>query len=403
MSKAEGAGAPRLERPPSNLGPQTQLTLIVTFISVTGVSYLSVPSASVPLLLVTSMSLVLKQSFVSGLLLDLPGTAVLSHDVEPGDGGAVRRRVVDWTGVVYDDRTELDHACLSCAVRGDLVPTIAQLAQDGRWAQLVVALPVGAEPQPVVALLEPALKGSGCGPAALAAVVSLVNPSRLVDDLFGADLMAERGLAMGEKDRRAVGEALAHQMEGADVVATGSEAQGREAVLLQHLAPLRAQVRSWNELDGADLLQRRFNWDKFHQRSDPLLVAPAATDDDEGVWTLDLMSVRPFHPARLRERIEELGLGSFRSRGRFWLPTRPRTVCAWDGAGGQLSIGNAGSWASSRPSTRLVVTGIDPAERQRVAAAFDEVLVTPGELAAIDWTSTYDSFGAWLDAYSTAA
>ncbi|NED95650.1 cobalamin biosynthesis protein CobW [Phytoactinopolyspora alkaliphila] len=42
-------------------------------------------------------------------------------------------------------------------------------------------------------------------------------------------------------------------------------------------------------------------------------------------------------PGRLMRSIEQLGTGRVRARGRFWLPTRPQTLCLWDGAGGQSS------------------------------------------------------------------
>jgi G3E family GTPase len=118
--------------------------------------------------------------------------------------------------------------------------------------------------------------------------------------------------------------------------------------------------------------------------------------DADGVWTLDLRSWRPLHPERLRHRIGDLGGGARRSRGRFWLPTRPSTTCCWDGAGGQLSIGSVGPWLGNQPSTRLVVTGID--DPSRVEAAFDEVLLSDAELAKglSRWQGTDDGFDPWL-------
>lgn len=353
----------------------------------------------VPVLVVASIDLVARDSFVSGLLLDLPRAAAVSHDFDPAaEGGGLRRVVLDRDGVRYDDRRQLDHACLSCAVREDLVPSIAQLAGDGRWHQLVVALPVSADPQTVVALLHHEIAQARCGPVALAGVVTLVDPATLTDDLFGDDLLADRGLALGDVDRRAVGEALARQIECADLVATTAEASGLPATLLQHLTGPSVAAVGWNHLDGGELMAGRLDRDSFERRTNPLqLRRPVARTDGE-VWTLDLASARPFHPDRLLERIEDLGRGAFRARGHFWLPTRPDALCVWDGSGGQLSIGRAGSWGRSRPSTRLVVTGLDPADRTRVATTFRDVLLTQAEaVAATSWVGQQDGFEPWLD------
>lgn len=362
-------------------------------------------TAEVPILVVAAIDLIARQSFTSGLLLDLPDAVVVTHDLDGTvDGGGVRRLVTDRDGVRYDDHQALDHACLSCAVREDLVPTLHQLAEDGRWQQIVVALPVSADPATVVALLQHEIGQGRCGRAQLAGTVGLVDPATLVEDLFGDDLLAERGLALGAADRRSVGEVLARQIESADLVATSTSVEGTPATLLQHLSMSLESPTSWNHLDGNELMRRRLDPAAFQRRTDPLHIRPDAARTDPDVWTLDLTSSRAFHPGRLQERIEDLGRGAFRARGHFWLPTRPHALCVWDGGGGQLSIGRAGSWHSRRPSTRLVVTGVHPADRARVADAFGDVLLTATETAAAkSWVGHSDGFEPWLDEHSTAA
>ena len=64
------------------------------------------------------------------------------------------------------------------------------------------------------------------------------------------------------------------------------------------------------------------------------------------------------------EYIEVLGGGPRRSRGCFWLPTRPSTVGVWEGAGGQLSVGSGVPWGMKAPLTRIVVTGLESESRR---------------------------------------
>jgi hypothetical protein len=85
------------------------------------------------------------------------------------------------------------------------------------------------------------------------------------------------------------------------------------------------------------------------------------------------------------------------------VPTRPGHACAWDGAGGQLSIGTIGPWpAGRRPGTRIVVTGTQEAHRSRtpqeLRAVFDAVLADDAELARGPgwWAGRPDGLDPWL-------
>lgn len=88
-----------------------------------------------------------------------------------------------------------------------------------------------------------------------------------------------------------------------------------------------------------------------------------------------------------------------RSRGCFWLPTRPGNACVWDRAGAQLSLGNGGDWGQRRPTTSLVFTGIAP-ERAALIDAFDAVLLTPQEEGRghSAWLGRDDGLDPWLGA-----
>ncbi len=203
-------------------------------------------------------------------------------------------------------------------------------------------------------------------------------------------------MALAADDERAVGEVLVRQVEGADVVVVDDEPDSTAEVLLDHLTP--ARTMRLHELDVAALLEPRDREDVLH-RGDPLSASASEAESREGVWTLQLESWRPFHPDRLRENLEALGGRPGRSRGVFWLPTRPDVVCQWEGAGGQLSLGNLSTWhdAGCEACTRLVVTGLDD-EIDEVAAVFEATLLTDAELAAGlgAWAGRDDGYDPWL-------
>lgn len=192
-----------------------------------------------------------------------------------------------------------------------------------------------------------------------------------------------------------MGEALARQVECADVVVTASAMDVRARALLDHLIEADRDRAQLHSLNVADLIARRSS--RTARRGDLRAVRSTGAPADGGVWTLDLQSPNPMHPERLLDEVHRLGDGPLRSRGHFWLPSRPELACAWDGAGGQLSIGEIGPWRRARPRTRLVITGTDrdPTVLER---AFDAALMTDDEVAeGLDrWESVEDGWDEWL-------
>lgn len=353
--------------------------------------------------MMSAIDAVARQSASVGLLMDLPGAVVVSHDLV--GRSEVRRVITDLSGILSDETRTLDHACVSCTVREDIVPTVAMLAASGRWNTIVLALPLTAAPGPVAAELSDAITRGELDDVRLTSAVAVVDLDTLEADLLGEDLLAERQLQLGVLDRRSVGEAVSAQIEFADVVVALAASSDSAAALLRHVVSPSSQLHvGWTDVRAADLVERSHDTGWAHQRVDPLRAQPNGQCESHGVWTLDLRSPRPLHPTRLLERIEDLGTGRIRSRGHFWLPSRPQTACVWDGSGGQLSIGHLPGWGDLARETRLVVTGNDPAERDRIAAAFAQVVMTDDEArTAAAWVGAEDGFAPWLGETDAAA
>ncbi len=349
----------------------------------------------VPVLTVCSLDPVLRDATAGGLLCDVPGSVVLRHDLTPD--GVLHRAIYDLDGMREQKTTNLDHGCLSCALREDIIPSLRRLVSDllKPPTAVILALPATAGPLPLVRALQP-LGGRPAVPgAAVAAVLAAVDTATFAADLLGDDLLAERDLHTSDDDRRSVGETLAQMVEFADAVITPNPTPAVTAHLLAHLAGPDLPLLALHATDPLPLLKTFRRHDD--SRGDLRQVAASGAADTERVWTLDLKSWRPMHPYRLHEGIEALGAGPIRGRGVFWLPTRPQLVGAWDGAGGQLSIGSIGAWRGAERQTRLVITGVDHDPAQ-VQAAFGRSLVTDVELSrGLDWwLARDDGFDPWL-------
>lgn len=349
----------------------------------------------IPLVLLGTIDPFLRDAVTLTATLE-PGTVVVRHDLI--DEELIRRVVSDLDGVVEDVVVPLDHACVSCAVREDAIPTLRRLATSGRWNRALLALPVAGETLPVARTLAPQAVPDGALPGfRLASVVSAVDLATFEDDVLGDDLLVERNRALTPGDRRSVGEALVGLVEHADVV-VATDGTARATELLEHLrASDGERVSGLHNLDAAALFAGEHDPEAGEARTtidrDPDVVGRG----HEGFRTLHLTSARPFHPDRLLSRIEELGAGRVRSRGVFWVPTRPDSVIAWEGVGGQLSVGEIGDWADAPQRTALTFTGQD-ADLAHRAEVFEDVLVTADELAGglAPWLGRADVLAPWL-------
>jgi G3E family GTPase len=327
------------------------------------------------------------------LQLDLPDAVVVRHALDP-EAGTLERVVSDVHGVVERHVAELEHTCVSCALREDVLPTLYRLAGEKRWGAIVAHLPVSAEPVQLceVLLRDPRLARR----LRVASVVTALTGPTLVADLLGDDILAERGLHTAPDDERGVAEVACAMVEYADAVVLSDLAGevGLGADLVSALA--RPEVPVLGDptlLDGRRLVGHLHDHEATGCWTRTLKTVPHDAAVGPGVWRLDLRSERPFHPDRLLDDLELLGGGAHRSRGTFHLPTRTGQLLEWDGAGGQLSIGREGPYLRRTLATRLLLTGVGEAPTH-LRAAFEHLLVQPGEDGP--WQVSEDGFEPWL-------
>ena len=122
-----------------------------------------------------------------------------------------------------------------------------------------------------------------------------------------------------------------------------------------------------------------------------------------GAWSLDLTSERPFDPEKLLDHLEELAAGPFRTRGCFWLPTRPDRALLWEGAGGHLAVGAGEPWGPRTPRTRLTYVGTGTA-RTDLVGRFESLLLPSAAYGpGIGWHPAEDGFEPWLGPLRDAA
>lgn len=359
-----------------------------------------------PVVLVTGVDETPMAAATVSLQWDLPNVAVVRHDLDLRRG-TLTRVVSDVTGEFDRAQIDLEHACVTCAIREDVVPTLLRLARIGRWTTLIAHLPLGAPADQVCSVL--ARDPHYARRLRVGAVITALSDS-VTTDLLGDAVLGGRGEVYGD-DGRGVGETLCDMVEFADIIIApgggmaGDAADGIGAALLQTLARPGAEiVRDAALLDtastvpGAGLLARH-----SHGRTmawcDPFRVPEPRSEN--GVWQVLLTSPHPLQPDRLLDDLESLATGPYRSRGIFWLPTRPGDAIEWEGAGGQLTIGNHAPWGQRTPHTRLLFTGVGhPPGHLR--GVFDSMLESAPH-SRLSARIVEDGFEPWLGSLSETA
>ncbi|WP_049563840.1 CobW family GTP-binding protein [Nonomuraea sp. SBT364] len=377
-----------------------------------------------PVVLVAGLHGTARTATVERLLATHPGSLAIHHDLSEVADGLVRRTVRDVTGVLDTVDVRLAHGCVTCTVREDLIPRLIQLAPASPL--LIVDLWDSVEPRSVAEAVD-------CDEAhetlRLTAVLTALDPAALPDDITRGERLREVGKPAASGDQRYLAEVLARQLEyPTALVLHGGDDEDRDLsrAVLSHLAPITPihAVGTLPSVTGAAVCTG-----ELAERVDPATAQlPCDAETDEIVTTV-WRSRRPLHPARLFEAVDDLVTESVRSRGRFWLATRPNQLLAWDAVAGIVSAEDAGPWLAALPEAawdlvsparrltaaldwdnqhgdrvqHLVFTGPD-LDTARFHALLDSCLLTPEEEEAGPdaWSRYDDPFAPILNIKETA-
>jgi len=355
-----------------------------------------------PLIILTGIDSIAMDSAMVSLLWDLPRAVAIRHTINPTEQ-TLTRIVSGINGQIEAEVKDLEHACVGCALREDIIPSIVRLAQQDEWESMVACLPVSAEADHLSAAIS--RNPDVARHVRLVAVISVLDSNTVVETLLSTELLIERNLHTGPDDDRGLGEASCAQVEYADAIVAVAEIDPTATDLVNALRrPTSILISGVENLDGNMFLDNRHSSVEAGAWRTPRDAKPLPVLTHGKAWRIDLQSPHPFHPERLIDHIGLLGSGEFRSRGCFWVPTRPDMANSWEGAAGQVSIGPHSTWGQQKPVTRLILTGVGEIPTH-IYDSFHQILLTPSEarLDAHVWVSAEDGLEPWLGDIRRAA
>ncbi|NRB69681.1 MAG: GTP-binding protein [Vibrio sp.] len=378
-------------------------------------------------------------------------TTVLSHILNNRQGRKVAVIVNDMSEINIDAATvqnevslnhseeklvEMSNGCICCTLREDLLEEVTKLAQEGRFDYLVIESTGIAEPLPVAETFtfsdENGLSLSDV--ARLDTMVTVVDAINFLRDYDEAKFLTETSESLGEDDERSVADLLVDQVEFADVIlisktdlAEKSEIERLVAILktLNTSATILPISNGEVELDAV-LDTQSFSFEKAQQAPGWLKEMRGEhipETEEYGISSFAYHARRPFHPEKFYgflHNAQDYGK-LIRSKGYFWLATRPDFIGQWSQAGGIARYGVAGMFWKAIPKEEwptdqdyldaiddiwqepygdmrqeLVFIG-QGLEQEKLIARLNDCLLTEDEIEqGFDyWLSLEDPFPEW--------
>ncbi|MCC5856014.1 MAG: zinc metallochaperone GTPase ZigA [Idiomarina sp.] len=261
---------------------------------------------------------------------------------------------------------ELSNGCICCTLREDLLTEVAELAHSGKYDYLIIESTGISEPLPVAETFtfEDEDGKSLSTLATLDTMVTVVDAANFLTDYEQADSLQERGEHLGEEDERSVSDLLVDQIEFANVIVVSKT----DLVSPAHLQRVLGVVKSLNpdanvypitngEISPQLLLNTGlFDFEKASQAPGWLkeMRGEHVPETEEyGISSFTYTARRPFHPEKFHRFLHQSWSAGklIRSKGYFWLASKPRLAMQWNQAGGIARYGSAGYFWKAIPES----------------------------------------------------
>lgn len=291
-------------------------------------------------------------------------TSLLNHILHNKEGLKVAVIVNDMSEVNIDaqlvknehtlNRTEeklveMSNGCICCTLREDLLIEVEKLANEKRFDYLLIESSGISEPLPVAQTFT---YGTLDELSRLDTLVTVVDAYNFLQD-YGSTRIHEETTVVN---------LLTDQLEFANVIILNKtdlvteEVLGTLHAVIHKLNPGAKIITStFGKIPPAAILNTHlFNFDTTSQQAGWIeeLNKEYHTPETEeyGIGSFVFRAREPFHPARFWAYLnDEWHANIIRSKGLFWLASRPDEAINWSQAGGSLRAEKAGVWWCSMP------------------------------------------------------
>lgn len=306
-------------------------------------------------------------------------TTVLSHVLNNREGRRVAVIVNDMSEINIDASAvqnevqlhhseeklvEMSNGCICCTLREDLLLEVRRLANEERFDYLLIESTGISEPLPVAETFTFADEDgiSLSDVATLDTMVTVVDAVNFLADYEEAKDLQETGEHLGEEDQRSVTDLLVDQVEFADVILISKTDLADAATLKRLIAVLKTlnteaeivPIHHGQAPIGQVLGTGKFSFERAQQAPGWLkeMRGEHVPETEEyGIGSFTYTARRPFHPQKFHDFLHSRDIQGklIRSKGYFWLASRPEFAGQWSQAGGMARFDFAGMFWKAIP------------------------------------------------------
>ena len=282
---------------------------------------------------------------------------------------------------------EMSNGCICCTLREDLMIEVERLAKENRFDYLLIESTGISEPVPVAQTFSFVDENNGIDLSKFSYIdtmVTVVDAYNFFDDFGSPEKLIDRQLTDKEDGFRTIVNLLTDQVEFANVIILNKT----DLVSAEHLGLLRAVINKLNP--GARIIESSFSevspqailntglfrFEEAEQSAGWIeeLNKDEHTPETEeyGIESFVYRSLKPFDSERFWHYVQYRFPGTvIRSKGLFWLTSRPGQALVWSQAGGSLRADSAGVWWSSMPFEKRIryVAFVD--NQKQIEASWD--------------------------------
>ena len=258
---------------------------------------------------------------------------------------------------------EMSNGCICCTLREDLMIEVEKLAKENRFDYLLIESTGISEPVPVAqtfSFVDDENEIDLSRFSYIDTMVTVVDAYNFFKDFGSPETLKDRELSNIEGDYRTIVDLITDQIEFANVIVLNKSdlVEDEQLKILKGIiSKLNSNAKiittSFSSIEPKEILNTKlFDFEEAEKNSawiDELKKDEHTPETEEyGISSFVYKTKKPFDPERFWKYLQEnFNENIIRSKGLFWLASRPNQALIWSQAGESLRAESAGVWWSS--------------------------------------------------------
>ena len=258
---------------------------------------------------------------------------------------------------------EMSNGCICCTLREDLMIEVEKLAKENRFDYLLIESTGISEPVPVAqtfSFVDDENEIDLSRFSYIDTMVTVVDAYNFFKDFGSPETLKDRELSNIEGDYRTIVDLITDQIEFANVIVLNKsdlvedeQLKILKGIIFKLNSNAKIITTSFSSIEPKEILNTKlFDFEEAEKNSawiDELKKDEHTPETEEyGISSFVYKTKKPFDPERFWKYLQEnFNENIIRSKGLFWLASRPNQALIWSQAGGSLRAESAGIWWSS--------------------------------------------------------